>query len=225
MKANSSDDEDEIQQRNKYKRNHQPPAKIESADDDDEEDSRVTHDKKDRPLSKHEQEKIELESTPAIPLSEVSPAAFIFTPTEQEQQSIVFEEKSQKVKCPHCDSVSHSIVAYETNLLGYLLAVFAILIFGILSIFIMPFLVGLTKQAVHKCAKCLNDVKQANLFGLNSLEDKVIAKQCGRFGIIVTRRQLLYLALVASTVLGIYMFILAEDKYLASHQDISTLSW
>ena len=88
----------------------------------------------------------------------------------------MFKEKSQKVKCPHCDTVSHSIVAYEANLLGYVLAFVAILIFGILSVFIMPFLVGLTKQAVHKCAKCLNDVKQSSMFGLNSLEDKVYAK-------------------------------------------------
>lgn len=67
--------------------------------------------------------------------------------------------RSQKVKCPHCDSVSHSIVAYETNLLGYLLAILGILVFGVMSMILMPFLVGLTKQAVHKCAKCLNDVK------------------------------------------------------------------
>ena len=72
--------------------------------------------------------------------------------------------------------MSHSIVAYETNLLGYLLAVLGILVFGVTSIILMPFLVGLTKQAVHKCAKCLNDVKSSSTFGLNSLEDKVIAR-------------------------------------------------
>lgn len=55
--------------------------------------------------------------------------------------------------------MTFSIVAYETNMLGYLIAVFAILIFGLMSMLMMPFLVGLTKQAVHKCGKCLNDVK------------------------------------------------------------------
>lgn len=53
--------------------------------------------------------------------------------------------RPQKVKCPHCDAVSNSIVAYETNLLGYLLAVFGILVFGVLSLLLMPFLVGLTR--------------------------------------------------------------------------------
>jgi len=116
------------------------------------------------------------------------------------------------VKCPHCDSVSFSIVAYETNLLGYLLAVFFIMVFGVLSLLMMPFLVGLTKQAVHKCAKCLNDVKQSSLFGLNSLEDKVIAKKVGNFGIILTRRYLLYIVAVIAVFISIYTFILVEEK-------------
>lgn len=88
---------------------------------------------------------MELEHASVIPDSEISPAAFIFNQTEEEKQQIIFEEKSQKVKCPHCDSVSYSIVAYETNLLGYLLAILGILIFGIMSMVMMPFLVGLTK--------------------------------------------------------------------------------
>ena len=116
------------------------------------------------------------------------------------------------MKCPHCDSVSFSIVAYETNLLGYLLAVFFIMVFGVLSLLMMPFLVGLTKQAVHKCAKCLNDVKQSSLFGLNSLEDKVIAKKVGNFGIILTRRYLLYIVAVIAVFISIYTFILVEEK-------------
>jgi hypothetical protein len=104
------------------------------------------------------------------------------------------------------------VVAYETNLLGYLLAVFGILIFGMLSLLMMPFLVGLTRQAVHKCAKCLNDVKQSSLLGLDSLEDKVIAKNFGNFGIILTRRYLLYIVAVIAVFMSIYTFILVEEK-------------
>ena len=128
------------------------------------------------------------------------------------------------MKCPHCDSVSHSIVAYETNLLGYLLAILGILVFGIMSMIMMPFLVGLTKQAVHKCAKCLNDVKQSSLFGLNSLEDKVIAKNIGSVGIILTRRYLLYIAMVLAALLSIYTFVLVEENA-HGHRAISKLTW
>lgn len=88
----------------------------------------------------------------------------------------------------------------------------------------MPFLVGLTKQAVHKCAKCLNDVKQASTFGLNSLEDKVIAKNVGNFGIILTRRYLLYIVMVIAAFLSIYTFVLVEENSLAN-RPISKLTW
>ena len=115
-------------------------------------------------------------------------------------------------------------MAYETNLLGYLLAVLGILVFGVTSIILMPFLVGLTKQAVHKCAKCLNDVKSSSTFGLNSLEDKVIARNIGNFGIILTRRYLLYIVMVIAAFLGIYMFILVEEKA-HDHRIISKLTW
>lgn len=78
-----------------------------------------------------------------------------------------------KVKCPFCDAVSYSIVEYKTSLLGYLVAILSILIFGFLSIILMPFLVSLTKSALHRCAKCLNEVKSNSYFGFSSLEDKV----------------------------------------------------
>ena len=50
------------------------------------------------------------------------------------------------------------------------------------------------------------------MFGLNSLEDKVIAKNVGNFGIILTRRYLLYIAMIIAAFLGIYTFILVEEK-------------
>lgn len=120
--------------------------------------------------------------------------------------------------------MSNSIIAYETNLLGYLLAVMGILFFGALSMMLIPFLVGLTKQGVHKCAKCLNDVKQSSMFGLNSLEDEVIAKKVGNFGVILTRRQLLYMVMVIFAGLGIYMFILAEENAMMNRQT-SSVTW
>lgn len=43
------------------------------------------YDKKDKPLSKYEMDKAELETAPVIPRSEMSPAAFIFAQTEEEQ--------------------------------------------------------------------------------------------------------------------------------------------
>jgi len=44
------------------------------------------YDKKDKPLSKYEMDTAELEHAPVIPRSQMSPAAFIFAQTEEEQQ-------------------------------------------------------------------------------------------------------------------------------------------
>ena len=82
-------------------------------------------------------------------------------------------DRSMKVKCPFCDAVSYSIVEYKTSFLGYLVAILSILFFGFLSIILMPFLVSLTNSAIHRCAKCLNEVKSNSYFGFSSLEDKV----------------------------------------------------
>lgn len=60
------------------------------------------------------------------------------------------------MKCPYCNAVSYSIVEYRTNFLGYMLAVFSVFLFGFVAVILMPFLVSLTKVALHRCAKCLN---------------------------------------------------------------------
>ena len=93
-----------------------------------------------------------------------------------------------------------------------------------MSLMMMPFLVGLTKQAVHKCGKCLNDVKQQSLFGLNSMEDTVMTTQVGNFGIILTRRHLAYMAMVVFAMLSIYTFVLVEEE-LHGHRVLSNTTW
>ena len=75
-------------------------------------DDEVQQDKKGKPLSKAELEELELADARPISRHEYSPAAFIFQPTQEEANQILFEEKSRKVKCPHCDAVSWSIVSY-----------------------------------------------------------------------------------------------------------------
>ena len=119
--------------------------------------------------------------------------------------------RSTKVKCPFCDAVSNSIVEYRPSLLGYLLTVLAILIFGILSMVLLPILVSLTKQSIHRCAKCLNEVKTNTYFGFSSMDDKVMTFSVGTFGVILTRKMMLYAALVLTSVLAIYAFVLVES--------------
>lgn len=118
-----------------------------------------------------------------------------------------------KVKCPFCDAVSFSIVEYKASTLGYLIAVLSILIFGFLSIILMPFLVSLTKQAIHRCAKCLNEVKSNSYFGFSSLEDKLVTLSIGKMGVILTRRYLLYIVVSIVCGMAIYLSILTESGH------------
>ena len=142
-------------------------------------------------MSQEEIERRKLQDLPVIADSEISPSAYLFQHQEEHDELNLFESeyhfwvltcfRSMKVKCPFCDAVSYSIVEYRTSFLGYLVAVFSILIFGFLSIILMPFLISLTKQAIHRCAKCLNEVKSNSYFGFSSLEDKVIIMQNNMF--------------------------------------------
>lgn len=108
--------------------------------------------------------------------------------------------------------MSLSIVEYKPSLIGYLVTILAMLLFGILSLILLPFLVSLTKSALHRCAKCLNEVKSNSYFGFSSMEDKLVSWQIGKFGIILTRKTLLYLVIVLTACLAIYVFVLVEEQ-------------
>lgn len=51
-----------------------------------------------------------------------------------------------------------------------------------------------------------------------------MAKKFGNFGIILTRRYMLYIAMVLAAFMGIYMFIMVEEK-VHDHRKISDLTW
>ena len=87
----------------------------------------------------------------------------------------------------------------------------AMLIFGFLSLVLMPFLVSLTKTAIHRCAKCLNQVQDSSYFGFSSLEDRLFTWNIGTFGVILTRRTILYAVMILTGALSIYVFILVEE--------------
>lgn len=87
----------------------------------------------------------------------------------------------------------------------------------------MPFLVSLTKQALHRCAKCLNEVKSNSYFGFSSLEDKIISFNVGNFGVILTRRYLLYIVVTITVGLLIYLFVLNENAHNHEIRPISNL--
>jgi len=100
----------------------------------------------------------------------------------------------------------------------------SMLLFGFLALILMPFLVSLTKTAIHRCAKCLNEVQDNSYFGFSSLDDKLFMWNIGNFGIILTRRTILYAVMIIFGALTIYVFILVEESQHA-HMVISGITW
>lgn len=100
----------------------------------------------------------------------------------------------------------------------------AMLLFGIIALVLMPFLVSLTKTAIHRCARCLNAVQDNSYFGMSSLEDKLFTWQFGTFGIILTRRTILYTVMIITAALAIYVFILVEETALLKFHN-SGITW
>ena len=98
------------------------------------------------------------------------------------------------------------------------------LMFGILSLILMPFLISLTKTAIHRCGRCLNAVQDNTYFGMSSLEDKLFTWQFGTFGIILTRRTILYAVMVITGILFFYVFILVEGATLHNFHS-SGITW
>ena len=99
------------------------------------------------------------------------------------------------------------------------------LVFGILCLILLPFLVSLTKQAIHRCAKCLNEVKNTSYFGFANMEDKLVSFEIGKFGVILTRRLLMYIVLVLTAMLAIYVFVLVEEGHNHSIAPITGITW
>ena len=125
------------------------------------------------PMTAEELEDEELACLPVIHRSEMSPIAVKFLKRKaNRRENSAFEEKSIKIKCPYCDAVSNSIIEYKPSLIGYLLMTLAMLVFGIIGIVLLPFVVNLTKLSLHRCAKCLNEVKERSYFTAQ-MDDKL----------------------------------------------------
>ena len=87
------------------------------------------------------------------------------------------------------------------------------MMFGLVGFIMLPITVNLTKQAIHRCAKCLNEVKTNSFFGFSSMEDNLVTFQVGKMGIVLTRRLLLYVALIVTAILAIYSVIWVESTH------------
>jgi len=60
---------------------------------------------------------------------------------------------------------------------------------------------------------------------MTSMEDKLVSLQIGNFGVILTRRFLLYIVMVLSAAMAIYLFVLNEEGINHEARPISGITW
>lgn len=168
-------------------------------------------------------------SPPSQDVAQTRPRAneveqFRYTYMEDPEEGVLFEEQSMEIKCPYCETKALSIVEYKNNILGYLISLILLFALGWLSFCILPLVLSLTKNAVHRCSKCLNEVKNNSYLGFNSMEDKVISFNIGSFGIILSRKYLLYIFLSITCVIVLFL-LLSAGVNMNEENTISDISW
>eukprot|EP00357_Protocruzia_adherens_P034364 CAMPEP_0114995796 /NCGR_PEP_ID=MMETSP0216-20121206/13938_1 /TAXON_ID=223996 /ORGANISM="Protocruzia adherens, Strain Boccale" /LENGTH=331 /DNA_ID=CAMNT_0002359897 /DNA_START=60 /DNA_END=1055 /DNA_ORIENTATION=+ len=98
-----------------------------------------------------------------------------------------FGLEPQQYTCHYCNAKVMTSVEYEANVVTYIACFLIFLVFNVYSLIIIPFLIPLTKSAVHKCTNCFNRVGAKNCMGIPFWKDKVISFQVGNFAVVLSR--------------------------------------
>ena len=99
-----------------------------------------------------------------------------------------------------------------------------LLTLGWLSFCILPLIITLTKSAIHRCSKCLNEVKSSQFLGFNKMEDKLVSFSIGNFGVALSRKYLVYITLCL--VCGVLIYtIVANAEATTETIILSGITW
>ena len=78
------------------------------------------------------------------------------------------------------------------------------LLIGFFFLIFVPFVVGLLRKQMHRCPKCMNEIREESVF--ESLNDNILEISLCQFGILVKRRTLLKGLLLITAVLFCWYF-------------------
>lgn len=73
----------------------------------------------------------------------------------KKQEEETFDINPMKKKCLYCNIEIVTYVEHEGHPLFFMGAFLILFIFGFLSIIILPIVFMITKNAVHRCSRCL----------------------------------------------------------------------
>jgi len=135
--------------------------------------------------------------------------------------------KTKKIKCPFCEHKGRSLMQESTPAFTYIIVVSLFFLLGIFSFLLTPMIFGILRQQIHRCPKCLNEIKEDSIF--TTLDDDIMELSIGKVGLLVKRRTLVKsLLFVIFTGLFAYIFQIASEGpmwYLDGRQADPTLTW
>ena len=137
------------------------------------------------------------------------------------------DDRPEPEACRYCKHKGEMLVEFQNSFLGYLIAVLLFLLLGLVAILVAPVGVMLTRSKVQRCPRCLNKVKESTLQSLSSgrMSDEVWAFNVGSFGVILTRKYLIYILLVLVTLGGILALLQSGVLQYDESQPISNIEW
>ncbi len=92
----------------------------------------------------------------------------------------------------------------------YLVCLLLLLIFGWLSLVLIPLAIFLTRSAIHRCSYCMNEIAERTFASMPSLQSKIFVFKFGRCQVVVSR----FYALIvfACLMIGCLYYIYAADN-------------
>ena len=126
-------------------------------------------------------------------------------------------QKSDKVKCPQCDSFVSTYSLAEATYFTAICAMITVTFFNIWSICLLPFVIPLSKAIVVRCGRCDYKLETHQPFGLLSLQDEVMTLKCGECALVISRTYLLIASGLVS--LGI-IYVWASNEIAISKPNV-----
>ncbi|TNV76792.1 hypothetical protein FGO68_gene5664 [Halteria grandinella] len=116
-----------------------------------------------------------------VPLEQPSPIIGV-------EEDVDFDTAPIKRLCPYCNQKVITFVEEEMHPLFFMMALFSLIIFGLLSFILLPLAFLLTKSAIHRCSRCLQRIGMRQCYGLpKSVEDDVWQFRFGKCAVVMAR--------------------------------------
>lgn len=125
-------------------------------------------------------------------------------------------------KCLECDALVETYSSPEGTYFTVIACCITILIFRVWSLFLLPFVIPLSKAMVIRCNRCDAKLEVHQPFGLFSLKDEVLTLKCGECALVISRTYLLTIVTIISC---IFIYFWASTEAVIEKKVYISTTW